>query len=86
MGGSAYQQASTQSSEEESRTLYAELADKFAAFVEVFAEISDKTSPRAEKDLLRTYELWIKTRSKRAEKTLQEAGIFPNKTFQKNWQ
>jgi hypothetical protein len=54
--------------------------------VDVLAEISDKTSPKAEKDILRLYELWIKTRSGRAAKALQEAGIVPNKTLKKDWQ
>ncbi len=86
MGGTAYQHAAAQASEENLRALFGELAEKFGALVEVLAEISDKTSPRAEKDLLRLYELWIKTRSDRAAKALQEAGILPNKTLRKDWQ
>lgn len=85
MGGTAYQQAASQATEKNQRKLFAELAAKFAAFVEVFAEISEKTSPRGEKDILRLYELWIKTRSDRAAKALQEAGIVPNKTVGKGW-
>ncbi len=86
MGGTAYQHAAAQSNEGTLRSLFGELAHKFAALVEVLAEISDKTSPRAEKDILRIYELWIKTRSGRAAKALQEAGIVPNKTLKKDWQ
>jgi len=86
MGGAAYKRAATQAAEEGVRSILGELSDKFASLVEVLAEISDKTSPRGEKDILRTYELWIKTRSQRAAKTLKEAGILPNKTFRKDWQ
>jgi hypothetical protein len=86
MGESAYQHAASQAHEEVLRLLYDELAAKFAAFVEVLAEISDKTNPRTEKDILRLYEVWIKTRSERAAKALYEVGILPNETFKKDWQ
>jgi hypothetical protein len=68
------------------RPVYEELATKFASFIEVLAEVSDKTTPRTEKDLLRLYELWVRTRSERAAKALQEAGILPNETVKKDWQ
>jgi hypothetical protein len=86
MGGSAYQHAAVQTPEESLRPLFSELSAKFASLVDVLAEVSEKTSPRAEKDLLRTYELWIKTRSERAAKALKEAGILPNKNFRGDWQ
>jgi hypothetical protein len=72
--------------EDHLRELYLELADKFARFVDVLAEVSDKTTPKTEKDLLRLYELWVRTRSERAAKALQEAGILPNDTVKKDWQ
>ena len=86
MGGAAYQRVAVRSDEEVLRAVYQELANKFGSFVEVFAEVSDKTSPRTEKDLLRLYELWVRTRSGRAAKALQEAGILPNETIKKDWQ
>ncbi|MCM2276804.1 MAG: hypothetical protein NDJ89_01855 [Oligoflexia bacterium] len=87
IGGSAYQQVATRTMEENIlRAVYQELAEKFGSFVEVLAEISDKTAPKTEKDLLRMYELWVRTRSERAAKALQEAGILPNKTIGKDWQ
>ncbi len=86
IGGAAYQQVAYQSGDEIFRTLYQELAQKFGAFVEVLAEVSDKTSCRTEKDLLRLYEVWIRTRSERAAKALQLAGILPNQTMKKDWQ
>lgn len=86
MGGSAYHHVAARSGEEPLRAVYGELAEKFGRFVEVLAEISDKTSLRTEKDILRLYELWVRTRSDRAAKALQEAGIIPNDTVKKDWQ
>lgn len=86
MGGTAYQQVATRTSEDTLRALYAELSEKFGSCVEVLAEISDKTSVRTEKDLLRLYELWMRTGSERAAKALQEAGIIPTDSVKKDWQ
>lgn len=86
MGGTAYQQVACRAGEDMMKALYQELADKFGALVEVLAEVSDKTSQRTEKDILRLYELWIKTKSERAAKALFEAGILPNETLKKDWQ
>src|SRR5262249_47949126 len=80
MGGTAYKQVSLRSEEEAARSLYIELADKFGSFVEVLAVIADQTSPKTEKDILRLYEIWVRTKSERAAKALQEAGIIPNDT------
>jgi glutamine synthetase len=86
MGGAAYQQVAVRSDEDILRLIYEELAKKFAAFVDVLAAVREKTAPRTEKDLLRVYELWVRTRSERAAKALQEAGIIPNKTIGNDWQ
>lgn len=86
MGGTAYQQAAFRVDEDIMKAVYQELSEKFGAFVDVLAEVSDKTSFRTEKDLLRIYELWVRTRSERAAKALQEAGIFPNNTIKKDLQ
>ncbi|MCA9522257.1 MAG: hypothetical protein KC609_14855 [Myxococcales bacterium] len=59
-------------------TLYGELADKFIAFVEVLAEISDKAAFSNNKDLLAIYERWLKTRSKRLAKKLTTHGVIPH--------
>ncbi|MCM2324170.1 MAG: hypothetical protein NDJ90_12995, partial [Oligoflexia bacterium] len=87
IGGSAYHQVANRTVEENAlHAVYEELAAKFARFVEVLADVSDKTTPKTEQDLLRMYELWVRTRSPRAAKALQEAGILPNKTIGKDWQ
>ncbi len=75
LGGKAYQLVAERAEERTLRGLYAELAEKFAKFVDVLAEVSDLTTPKTEKDLLRIYELWSRTGSERAAKILQQAGI-----------
>ena len=86
MGESAYQGVAEQSQEEVMKQLYGELAQKFAQCVELLAEISAKTTQKTEADLLRLYELWMRTGSDRAEKALKEAGIVPNKSIKKSMQ
>jgi hypothetical protein len=86
MGKMAYRQVSVHSEEENLRQLYQELAEGFGSFVDVLAEVSERTSHRNEQDLLRTYEIWLRTRSERAAKTLQEAGILPNQTLKRGLQ
>lgn len=86
MGEKAYHQVAVRTSEEILKNICSELAEKFATFVDVLAEVSDATTPRTEKNLLRIYEVWVRTKSERAEKTLKEAGIIPNSTIKKNLQ
>jgi hypothetical protein len=86
MGGTAYHQVAARVEEQLMRALYQELAEKFGQLVEVLAMVSDKTTPKTSPDLLRMYELWVRTRSERAAKALQEAGILPNDTVKKDWQ
>ncbi len=86
MGESAYQNVAARMEAQGLRQLYAELAAKFGDFVEVLAVVSDQTSGRSERDLLRMYELWMRTKSERAAKALQEAGILPNNLVTKDWQ
>ena len=75
MGGNAYQQVANRAPEEALRRTYLELADKFSSFVDVLADVSEATQPpKSEKDILRLYEVWVRTKSERAAKALQEAG------------
>jgi hypothetical protein len=85
MGGVAYKQVEIRT-EKVQREVYGELAAKFPNFVDVLAEISDHTGVKTERDILRLYEVWVRTRSERAAKALQEAGILPNDTIKKDWQ
>ena len=86
VGHKAYSNVADRAEETVLRAIYEELAAKFAAFVDVLAAVSDKTTPKTEKDLLRIYERWVRTGSDRAAKALQSAGIIPNKNVKKDWQ
>ena len=57
--------------------IYEELARKFQVMVDVLNEVRDSARSDSDVDLLRTYEVWLKTGSKRAEKLLKEQGVTP---------
>ena len=81
MGGSAYGSLS----EEVRRTfrgrafadVYRELAEKFQVLVDVLNEVRDEARGESDRDLLRTYEIWLKTGSQRAKRLLADNGIVP---------
>ncbi len=57
--------------------VYKELADKFQILIDVLNEVRDSALRGSDIDVLRTYEIWLKTGSPRAEKLLREQGIVP---------
>jgi len=57
--------------------LYAELADRFDRFVDVIAEVGDRTRPRQGVDLLRLYERCLRTDSARDRRRLLRRGFLP---------
>jgi hypothetical protein len=57
-----------------------ELAERFPAFVDVLSEVSERTALTSNADLLRLYEKWVRTRSRRSGDLLAERGIVPNLT------
>jgi hypothetical protein len=59
-------------------SVFAELAEKFREFVDVLAEIRDSGRAADDHDILRLYEIWLKTRSVRAARLLRSQGIEPN--------
>jgi hypothetical protein len=80
MGGSAYRALSaTRESSQRERTLaqvFAELAANFLEFVDAIADLRE-TACDADVDLLRLYETWVRTGSRRAARRLREQGIEP---------
>ena len=58
-------------------SVYRELALKFQVLVDVLNEIADGAKANTDVDLLRVYELWLKTRSRRAEALLRQNGVEP---------
>lgn len=79
LGGAAYRNVAQLTGERHLRTVYSELSERFGRFVNLLAEVSEKTTPvpRTEQDLLRAYDLWISTKSERSAKILEKAGIRP---------
>lgn len=57
--------------------LFQELAAKFQRLVEVLNEIADTVRPASDVDVLRQYEIWLKTGSPHARRLLREKGIVP---------
>jgi hypothetical protein len=57
--------------------VYSELASKFQILIDVLNEVRDGARKESDVDLLRTYEVWLKTGSQRAEKLLREQGVVP---------
>ena len=58
--------------------VFDELAGKFPAFVDVLGEVSERTAMASNADLLRLYEKWLRTRSRRSGDLLASRGIVPN--------
>lgn len=82
MGGSAYSYLSdTMRATNRGRAMsgiYDELASKFVAFVDVLGEVSEGANCSNDIDVLRQYELWLRTGSTRAAERLRAAGIHPS--------
>lgn len=58
--------------------VFDELAGKFAAFVDVLGEVSERSALSSNSDLLRLYEKWLRTGSRRSGDLLASRGIVPN--------
>jgi hypothetical protein len=61
--------------------VFAELAAKFRDFVDVLAEIRDTGKAAGDLDILRLYEVWLRTGSGRAARLLRRTGIEPNSSL-----
>jgi len=81
MGGSAYGSLSEEiRGTTRGRALadvYRELARKFQIVVDVLNEVRDGARQSTDIDLLRTYEVWLRTGSKRAAQLLKQNGVVP---------
>jgi hypothetical protein len=76
IGGRAYTALSRHETDAFSQ-VFAELADNFIGFVDVLSEVSERTSCTSNTDLLRLYERWLKTGSRRSGQLLAERGVVP---------
>ena len=78
MGGRAYGTLAQSLERGPRRALagvFAELAEKFQPLVDVLGEISDAARVYTQGDILRLYEIWLKTGSTRARRLLQGLGV-----------
>jgi hypothetical protein len=57
--------------------LYRELVAGFGEFVEVLAEVGDRTRPKPPRDMLSVYERYLRTGSERDRELLLRAGYLP---------
>lgn len=57
--------------------VFGELADKFLQYVDVLNEVSERAHLNSSSDTLRTYEVWLKTGSRRARRRLTDRGLQP---------
>lgn len=57
--------------------VFAELAEKFQMMVDALNELSDSAYTHSDRDILRLYELWLKTGSRRSFRLLERLGIEP---------
>jgi hypothetical protein len=80
MGGRAYSTLADALVRTRSRVLgqvFAELAEKFQPMVDALNEISETAYQHSDRDILRLYEIWMKTGSKRSFEILKRLGVNP---------
>lgn len=80
MGGRAYQALAEGLGRSSSRALaqvFAELAEKFQPLVDALNDVSETSYHHTDRDVLRLYEIWLKTGSRRSYQILRRLGVDP---------
>lgn len=80
MGGRAYASLAGLLSGSRGRALsgvFSELAAKFQRLVDALNEVSEMAHTHTDRDILRLYEIWMKTGSARAHEILRRLGVQP---------
>lgn len=80
MGGRAYgalAQAPCHGAKRALSSVFAELEDKFEPLVDALNDIGDGAAANSSRDVLRLYELWQRTGSRRASRLLMQLGVQP---------
>jgi hypothetical protein len=77
LGGRAYESLS-RLEREALAPAFAELAGSFLSFVDVLNDVSEQCTVTTNADVLRLYEKWLRTGSRRHGQRLVERGIVPN--------
>lgn len=57
--------------------IFGELSDKFPSFVDVLAEVGESSRLSSDTDIMRLYEIWLRTGSRRTADRLRKLGIEP---------
>jgi hypothetical protein len=65
--------------------VFGELARRFVGYMDVLADVSERTAVTSSADLLRLYEKWLRTGSSRDGKKLVDRGIVPNASIGKRF-
>ena len=80
MGGRAYAALAQANARGRVRVLgavFAELAEKFQPLVDALNELSETSYSHSDRDILRLYEIWLKTGSARSYALLKRLGVDP---------
>jgi len=80
MGGRAYSSLADSIRSPRGRAIasvFSELASKFQRMVDVLNDVAEMARPATDKDVLRLYEIWLKTGSPRARRLLSQLGVEP---------
>ncbi len=83
MGGQAYGTLAGSVARGPRRVLgrvFGELAAKFQPLVDALNEIAETSYQHSDRDILRLYEVWLKTDSRRARALLEGLGVTPTRT------
>jgi hypothetical protein len=81
MGGHAYSALADSLSRGRGHVLgqvFAELAEKFQPMVDALNDVSETSYQHSHKDVLRLYEIWMKTGSRRSYEILRKLGVDPS--------
>jgi hypothetical protein len=80
MGGRAYESLGDILGRSRGQALacvFTELAEKFQRVVDALNEVSEMAHTHTDRDILRLYEIWMKTGSRRAHALLRKLGVEP---------
>jgi hypothetical protein len=77
MGGRAYGTLAESTRTPALPEVFAELARKFQRLVDVLNDVAESAYVHSDKDVLRLYEIWLKTGSPRAHDLLRRLGVAP---------
>lgn len=84
MGGRAYGTLADSMRGQAVAMVFMELAQKFQRLVDVLNDVAEMSYTHTDKDILRQYEIWLKTGSPRAYGILQRLGVAPAPVLARN--